>query len=204
MGMQKRMIVAVLVTVAGLGLWSLAERLQLLPRSGCPILARIMPINRSEIEASDYIEFDAMAIGPHIFEPVHIRVYGNGLIERDTVMRIGSRIFGCPLHDADKTLRIPVATARTLLERARDGGFCRLCASYQHTVFDGGIEEETLSLDLNRKSVWNHNGEPPALFDDLAERILTVSGIHALADRTKFSPERKAECETIEAARFHR
>jgi hypothetical protein len=199
-----RMIVAVLVTVAGLGLWSVAERLKLLPRSGCPILARMMPINRSEIQASDYIEFDAMAIGPHIYEPVHVRIYGNGLVERDTVMKIGSRIFGCPLHDADKTLRIPVATARTLLERARDNGFCGLCSSYQHDVFDGGLNVETLSLHRNRKSVWNHNGEPPPLFDDLAGRILALSGVHALADTSNFSSERKAECESIEAARFHR
>lgn len=197
------MIVAVLVSVAGFGLWSLAERLNLFPRSKCPIFARIMPLNRSEIEASDYIEFDGMAIGPHIYEPVHVRIYASGLLERDTVMRIGSRDFGCPLHDADKTLRIPAATARTLLERARDGGFCRLCGSYHHDVMDGGIDVGTLSLGRSRKSVWNHNGEPPALFDDLADRILAVSGIHELADRSKFSPERKAECEAIEAARFH-
>ena len=189
----------------GVILWNIAERLHFTHQSGCPILAWFAPIDRSEILPTDYIEMTSMAIGPRLSEPVHVRIYGNGLVERETVTTIGGSTIGCPLHDSDKTVHVSSAAAQVLLVRARDAGFCRLCASYQNMgVMDGAITEVRLSLHGKLKSVWDHNGNPPPILDELAGHIWELSGIESVADFRKFSPEREAECRRIEEGRFRR
>jgi len=155
----------------------------------------ITPVDRAEVVPDDYIELNS-AGGYSSLEPVDVRIYGSGLVERETLGTIGADTFGCPLRDSDKTLYISPASAKALLERARDGGFCRLCAAYEYPGFvsDAGTEGVTLSLHGKVKSVWNHAGHPPPIFAELADKIWTLSRIESVADTTKFSPDRKAEC----------
>jgi hypothetical protein len=188
----------------GAVLWNIAERLHFTPQSGCPILAWIAPLDRPDILPTDYIEMTSMAIGPRASEPVHVRIYGSGLVERETVATIGGYTVGCPLHDSDKTLHVSSATAQVLLVRARDAGFCRLCTSYQNMgVMDGGITEVRLSLHGKLKTVSDHNGDPPPVFSELVGHVWEISGIESVANFRKFSPEREAECRRIEEGRIH-
>jgi hypothetical protein len=181
-------------------LWAVLWRTPAAPRSGCPILAWMKPIDRSEILPTDYIELNSTAIGLGLFEPVHVRIYSDGLVERETVMTFHGDTFGCPLHDSDKTLHISSSASHLLLAEARDGGFCRLCALYQRVVLDGGVEEMTLNLHGKLTTVWNRNGNPPPLLDELSGKIWDLSGIQSVADPRKFTPERAAECRRIEGA----
>ena len=191
--------------VLGAALWSTPMGKRLLPKSGCPIFAWIKPIDRSRILPTDYIELEATAIGPRLFEPVHVRIYGNGLVQRETEMTLRGATFGCPLHDSDKTLHISPSDSQLLLAKARDGGFCRLCASYQNAgVMDGGIEMVTLNLRGASRTVSNHNGDPPPLLDEVSAGIWELSRIANVADPRKFTPERAAECRRIEEERFRR
>lgn len=197
--------ILIVVGILGAVLWGTPVGKRILPKSGCPILAWMKPIDRSGILTTDYIELNATAIGPRLFEPVHVRIYGDGLVERETVMTIRGDTFGCPLHDSDKTLHISPSDSQLLLARARDGGFCRLCALYQNAgVMDGGIEEVRLNLNGKFTAVWNHNGNPPPLLDELSRRIWELSGIASVADHRKFTPERVTECRRIEEARIRR
>jgi hypothetical protein len=189
----------------GAVLWNIAERWHFTPQSGCPILAWITPLDPSDILPTDYIELTSMAIGPRSSEPVHVRIYGSGWVERETVATIGAYTVGCPLHDSDKTLHVSSEAALVLLLRARDAGFCRLCASYQNMgVMDGGITEVRLSLHGKLKSVRNHNGNPPPVFTELSGNIRQLSGIESVASFEKFSREREEECRSIEEGRFRR
>ena len=182
---------------------SLAKRI--LPGSECPILEWMKPIDHSGILPTDYIELNGTAIGPRMFEPVHARIYGDGLVERETVMTIRGYTFGCPLHDSDKTFHISSSASQLLLAKARDGGFCRLCASYQtEGVMDGGIEEVTLNLHGRSTTVWNHNGNPPPLLSELAGKIWELSEIENVADFRKFTKAREIECRKVEEARIPR
>lgn len=191
-------------TLLGAVLWNIAERRHLTPKSGCPILAWVPPLDRSDILPTDYIELTAVAIGPRWSEPVHVRIYGSGLVERETVATTGSYTVGCPLHDSDKTLHVSSDASLALLMKARDAGFCRLCASYQNMgVMDGGITEVRLSLHGKLKSVRDHNGTPPPVFSEIAGNIWELSRIESVASFEKFSPEREAECRSIEEGRFH-
>ena len=148
-GIAPRIGLCIVIVVGTLGvvLWRTSLAKRILPGSECPILEWMKPIDHSGILPTDYIELNGTAIGPRMFEPVHARIYGDGLVERETVMTIRGYTFGCPLHDSDKTFHISSSASQLLLAKARDGGFCRLCASYQtEGVMDGGIEEVTLNL----------------------------------------------------------
>jgi hypothetical protein len=168
------------------------------PREDCPILAWLHPISKTPIASDDYIEVDAGG-GWTSWEPIHIRIYGDGRVERDTVETTRGNTFGCPLHPDQRSLHIPAEVARKLLLRARDGGFCRLCAIYQYPamIFDAGSETLTLSLGGKRKSVWNHEGNPPPLFGELDDTIGKLVPMRDLADTGKFSPARAAECDAF-------
>jgi len=174
------------------------------PRSGCPLVAWIVPIDQTTILPQDYIELHSSAIGPTEFEPIVVRIYASGRVERETQETIRGETFGCPLHEPEKTINISPISAKALLTRARDEGFCRICDEYEKVgVMDGGVEEIRLSLHGKVKSVWDHNGNPPPIFGELDREIWELSEIEALADTRKFSPERKAECQKIEEERLH-
>jgi hypothetical protein len=183
-------------TLAILLLWGY-ENHRIKPRSGCPLLAWLMPIDHSELLPGDYIEVREFSAGPYSWEPLYVRIYADGRVERDTVVTIRGEMIGCPLHAADRTARIRQEDAQKLLIRARDGGFCRLCDSYRYPahVYDAGSSEVTLSLHGKSKSVWNSLGKPPQLFGELIDSTLSLSPMDELADPMKFSDQRSAECE---------
>jgi hypothetical protein len=184
-----------LVTVGGFGLlYARVTWWDNRPKVDCPILAYLRPISHAPITASNYLEiFTVSAWG---YEPVRIRIYGNGNVERDTTVVIfNGQTLGCPLHEADKHLRIPPKDAVYLLTRARDGGFCRLCGRYVHRgVSDAGGELVTLSLGGKVKSVDSRAGTPPPLFNELIESTFRLSPMDNLADTRKFTREREDEC----------
>ena len=188
-------------------MWRIEERTRIKPKSNCPILAWVLPIKHTEIRPDDYIEMNSSGGGVgNPFEPIHVRIYGSGLVERDTVETVRGDTFGCPLRESDKTIRIAPASAKDLLTRARDGGFCRLCAVYQYPgfVFDAGNEELKLSLHGKTKSVWDHDGEPPPIFGELSDSIWKLSDIERVADTRRFAPDREAECKRIKDERIYR
>jgi len=189
----------ILITIGALRLIWLYQEARIKPRFGCPLLVWVMPPDHSEIQSTDYIDLREGSAGPYMWEPIHIRIYANGLVERDTVETVRGDTFGCPLHPADRTLRISPEAAEGLLTRARDGGFCRLCAGYQYPsfIYDAGSEELTLSLHGKSKAVWNHEGEPPPLFGELIGSIYAISPMDNLADPAKFTAQRSAECEAF-------
>jgi hypothetical protein len=94
-------------------------------------------------------------------------------------------------------MRASPEVAKKLLEQARDGGFCRLCAQYRYPgfVFDAGSTGLTLSLHGKSKSVADDAGKPPPLFRELADSIEAISPMDNLADPRKFTPARSVECE---------
>ena len=192
--------VAVLIAAGAARFLWLYETTPIKPRSGCPLIARFLPIDRSEILPTDYIDLREESAGPYSWEPIHIRVYGSGVVERDTVETVRGETFGCPLHAADRTLQVSPAAAKELLIRARDEGFCRLCAKYQFPgqIQDAGSEELELSLHGKSKSVWDHVGNPPPLFGELIEAIWAISPMERFADPSRFTPDREAECRHFE------
>jgi hypothetical protein len=172
---------------------------RMIPKEDCPILALLHPIDRTPIKPDDYIELTSDSGGPYAWNPVSIRIFANGRIDRETVHTIRGVAYGCPLEEADKTLHIPATTATTLIARARDGGFCRLCGSYHYPgfVFDGGSETITLSINKKAIAVSNSEGTPPPLFLELGDAIAKLSPMGNLADPRAFAPKRATKCEAF-------
>lgn len=168
---------------------------QIQARVGCPVLAWLIPIDHTPIGSNDYIEITAGG-GLTYWEPIHIRIYGDGRVERDTVETIRGFTTGCPLHPDQRTTRVSPQDAKKLLELARDGGFCRLCSVYQYPgiIYDAGSSTMTVSLGGKEKSVRNHAGKPPPILNELYDSIDKLTPMDDLADTHKFSPEREAEC----------
>ena len=133
-------------------------------------------------------------------EPIHVRVFASGDVERDTLVKIGGHTFGCPLRNSDKWIRISPFAARAFVAQTRDAGFCRLCRSYGHTgsVSDGSIEEITLSVRGKAKTVRNRGGHPPPVFSRVSDQIVILSDLNNLANPGEFSLERIAECQRFE------
>jgi hypothetical protein len=199
--------IAGLVCASVIVVWRIEDRTRIKPKSDCPILAWVLPIDHKETSPDDYIEMNSDGggvAGP--FVAIHVRIYGSGLVERETAETIRGDSFGCPLRESDKTIHIPPVAAKELLARARDGGFCRLCGVYQSPgiVFDAGNESLKLSLHGKIKFVWDHAGNPPPIFGELADSIWKLSDIEKVADPRRFSPDRTAECKRIEDARIYR
>ena len=199
--------IAGVVCVSGILVWRIGSRARIKAKADCSILAWVLPIDHTETGPDDYIEMNSEGGGVGApFYAIHIRIYGSGLVERETAESIRGDTIGCPLRESDRTIRIALASAKDLLTRARDGGFCRLCAVYQSPefVFDAGNEELKLSLHGKTKSVWDHVGNPPPIFGELADSIWKLSDIERVADPRRFSPDREAECKRIEDARIYR
>jgi hypothetical protein len=172
---------------------------RMIPEEDCPFIAWLHPIDHTPIEPEDYIELNAWYSGPYAGNPVSIRIFANGRIDRETVRTIRGIAEGCPLEDADKTLHIPTSSATRLISRARDGGFCRLCGSYHYPgfVFDGGSETITLSVNKKVMAVSNSNGTPPPLFRELTDSIWKLSPMEGLVNPRTFAPKRAAKCKAF-------
>lgn len=153
--------------------------------------------------ASDYIELDS--VGPKLM-PVHIRMYADGGIERDTVSDEFRFASGCPLKASDKKMKIAPADARGVISRARDGGFNGLSDVYRapSVVLDAGTSVLKLSIHGQVKRVQDSAGNPPPLFGELIDSIRRLSPMDELVDPWKFSAERKAECEEFQRKLEHK
>jgi hypothetical protein len=139
------------------------------PRLFCPILAQLEPLSKAPVQANDSLEFvtfDTQYGGPYT-----VRIYGDGRVERDTIMSLPHATYhlGCPLHDPDKHLQIPTSQAVALIAKARDGGLCRLCRVYQptHSTAEAGFEQLTLTFHGKTNAVANSSIHPPPLFTEL-------------------------------------
>jgi len=195
----RRTLLSLLICTAGIVLtcavlWSRAVFLR--SKSGCPMLAWLLPLPHKQVVPSDYIELEADG-GLTPWEPVTVKIYGDGRVERDTTRRgHDGWISGCPLHPADNHIQIPAQAAKDLLQRAQAGGFCRLCDAYTFPgeIMDAGSSEVTLSIGGQVKSTWNHAGTPPQLYNELETTIWHLSSLIVFVDTRQYSPERKAEC----------
>jgi hypothetical protein len=165
----------------------------------CPILAWITPVRPTPIQPGDSLQLALQFGRPGGFGGDTVRVYGDGHIERDTTITdAGGLVVGCPLHEADKHLRIPAAQASALIAQARDHGFCRLCRSYRRAAYDAAFEELTLSLGNKVKKTENYAGDPPPIFREVEDSLLALSPPTSYSDQRNQTPERHAECQRFE------
>ena len=173
---------------------------------GCPILDRIKPLSKVPVQATDSLEYTMH--GGKGAVPYTVRIYGDGRVERDTLIpSIAPSHFpptGCPLHDADKRFQIPAAQANSLISKARDGGFCRLCQLYQstHPTSSGDFDQLTLTFHGKANSVANISGDPPPLFAELVGSFNAFSSLPGYATTHHPSRERMLECIASDRSRL--
>jgi hypothetical protein len=172
------------------------------PRLNCPLLAQIEPLSKAPVQATDSLELITFDGKPRT--PYTVRLYGDGRVERDTVIYLAGFPFGCPLHEIDRHLRIPAAQADALISKARDGGFCRLCELYQatHPSSDGTADQLTLTFHGKINRVANVSGNPPPLFAELANSLSTIAPIPDYATTTRPSQARMLECHAFEESQI--
>ena len=192
------MLIVALLALSGYRSWE--ERTE----KNCPLLAQWMPISHTPIADNDYIEVFEWCGGPGCSYPNRVTVFGDGRVQRETTATVNingnTTIAGCPLRVADRTAHIGSENAKRLISFARDGGFCRLCGSYTHRGFvsDGGSAEITLSISGKVHTVSSVNGNPPDVFRSIEDAVDRDSPLGDIADFSKFSPDRKAECDAFE------
>jgi len=172
------------------------------PTEGCPLFSRILPIKAQPLSPSDYIEQDWFP-GFSSWYPGHVRLYADGRIERDTTWtRHNGLVVGCPLHENDKHAQIDPHAAQALINHAQQAGFCRLCSAYfpPRNVSVSDVETSVLQLSIANsvKTVGQRAGDPPPLFRELNESMRRVSPMDLLADTSKFTPNRAAECKAFQ------
>jgi len=175
---------------------------------GCPILARLHPLSHKPIQPTDSLELVTFG-GPEV-SGYTITIQGDGTLTRDTAYTLfpSDLAMGCPLHDTDKHFKIPPETAQKVLSKARDGGFCRLCQLYQPKTPKPGLGTDqhlTFTFGGKTNTVYNADGNPPAIFHELAESILPLAPpIPDYAKRSNHSRERMKECIDFDRQQFER
>jgi hypothetical protein len=166
------------------------------PTVNCPLLAQLEPLSKAPVQATDSLEL--VTYSSQIHTPYTVRIYGDGRVERDTVLSLLPPSFhiGCPLHDADKHLQIPAAQANALISKARDGGFCRLCELYEatHPAADGSFDQLTLTFHGKTNRVANISVHPPTLFAELVNSFGALPSLPDYATTTHPSRQRMLEC----------
>jgi hypothetical protein len=168
----------------------------------CPLFARLMPLSKAPIHASDSLELSTYIGNPAV--PYTIRIFGDGHAEPDTTITLsGNFVIGCPLHQEDRHLQFAPSQASELLRKARDGGFCRLCALYQSTKEQGSsaVEELTLNINGDIHHSYNVSGNPPPIFEELVTSLNAISSIPDYATTSRPSKQRMMECTQIDKAR---
>jgi hypothetical protein len=130
-----------------------------------------MPIDRTPIAATDYIELNnIVAFSP--IGPYQVRIFAKGRVER--------KMPGCSNEAIMNSMSPEVA--QKLLNRAREGGFLQLCAVYKLVPqpglnVDGDETSLTLSLHGKAKTVLNSLGNPPVIYHELTDAIKEISQI---------------------------
>jgi len=165
------------------------------PRLNCPLLAQFKPLSKAPVRSTDSLELVTYVGKPSV--PYTARIYGDGRVERDTVISlVPSFEVGCPLHEPDKHLRIPASQATALIAKARDGGFCRLCETYQRTHPNKDVDFDLLTLTFRGEAtrVINISGHPPPLFTELVGSFGVLPSIPEYATSDNSSPQRQVEC----------
>jgi len=165
-------------------------------RVGCPILAWITPIHHNDIGPNDSLK---LTFGGGLGGGTGtIQIFGDGRLDRDsTITYPDGVILGCPLHERDKHLHIDARIASAIVAKARDGGFCRLCARYRYPgiIYDAGTQTITLTVSGKPHEVSNHAGSPPALFREISDAIEAATPeFPAYASWRTWSHEDEAEC----------
>jgi hypothetical protein len=186
---------AILLVVVGIGLVRARTTWQRRTEIDCPVLARVLAVPHTPISPDDYIE--VLRLTGWGGEPIRIRIYSDGRVERDTTyVAVNGYVAGCPLREADKHLQIPPKVAVDLLSRARDKGFCRLCGIYRSSdvTYDAGYTNISLKLAGKVKSVGDDAGTPPPLFGELFDSVWDLSPMDELSSPRTFSPDRKNDC----------
>jgi hypothetical protein len=164
------------------------------PRVNCPLLALLKPLSKAPVQPTDSLELVTFT---RELVPYTVRVYGDGRVERDTTITLTSgSTSGCPLHNADKHLRIPTAQAVALISSARDGGFCRLCELYQpiHPAAYGHLAQLTLTFHGKTTRVANLSPHPPQLVTELVTSFSTLPPLPDYATTHHPTREREIEC----------
>lgn len=147
------------------------------------------------LSPTDFIELNQSATK---LLPVHIRVYADGRIDRDTVTTAFGHTTGCPL-EANRAIKVAPEEAKRVIETARSQGFYALSSSYAAPVVDLGTSVLTLSVNGQEKSVSDHAGDPPPLFWELVDSIRKLSPMEEFIYPWRFSAERKAACAEFRA-----
>ena len=131
--------------------------------SGCPILARLRPIQVVLAGETDYVELDRdPAMGP--FPAFRVRVQGDGHVDWD-----GEQ---CVAVVGKRQGRIDPQDAKALIERFQSRGFCRLCRNYLPDATDLGARRFTLSVRGERQDVAECSRRAPQVFDDLDKDVV--------------------------------
>ena len=144
-------------------------------RSECPIQSWLRPLDRTPIRDSDWIQDNYALPGPHLRM---IWLYADGRIERDTDWNLArDRGAGCHLDDKDRYARVDPVKARTLIQQARDAGFCRLCGDYRSRarVSDSAGGFITLHTEQNEHRVGYYAVEPPAPFETIDKAVQSIA-----------------------------
>ena len=162
---------------------------------GCSRAREIAPPERQDapILASDYLQLEVVGFK---LTPVTIRVYGNGKVERNTIVVWKQHVFGCPLQPQDQTVSIEPSRAARLIREAVSDGFLSWNSQYEPavTTLDGSSVDLTLFVAGHAKRVTDHNGEPPEAFHSLVAKVEDAAPIPAYAASTTHSSERSAFC----------
>jgi hypothetical protein len=126
--------------------------------SGCPILARLRPIQVVLANETDFVELDRQsALG--LFPNFRVRVQGDGRVDWDGRL--------CVTAKGHRQEQIDPQAAKALIERFEARGFCRLCQNYYPRETDMGASRLTLSVHGERKDVMERSSRTPRVFDDL-------------------------------------
>lgn len=136
--------------------------------SGCPILARLRPIQVVLAGETDYVELDRdPAMGP--FPAFRVRVQGDGHVDWD-----GEQ---CVAVVGKRQGRIDPQDAKALIERFQSRGFCRLCRNYLPDATDLGARRFTLSVRGERQDVAECSRRAPQVFDDLDKDVVQTAHV---------------------------
>lgn len=134
--------------------------------SGCPILARLHPIQVVHAGETDYVELDRQP-AQGLFPAFRVRVQGDGEVDWDGT--------SCVAATGRHHGQIDPQAAKALIDRFQARGFCRLCRNYFPDATDLGEQRFTLSLSGQRQDVVERSRKSPQIFEDLYRDVQTTA-----------------------------